>query len=519
MSLTFWARTDSNSANNPALNLTGDPATQITFVASGTNGDLFLETNGGAPDPDTQVEIGGIAYDFTFELTATLPTLSKDGAQQVPDQFEGSTVITITVHDYPSAGETTRLTFMPNETATQAEMDAFGLGAVDLQNVTSEPSPDYIIEGTTSDDVIDADYQGDLEGDRIDNGDGNPLQPGSAGGDNDSVMAGAGADYVASGLGDDTIYGEAGDDTLLGGFGADSLWGGTGSDTFFLAEGDIADGGDGEDLFVLTDLGEAGASTITIDGGTTGEPGGDTLDLNGLGDRTTLTFAPSVGDPDAFDGTITMLDGTVVTFTNIENIICFTPGTMIATPDGERLVEDLRPGDLVLTKDDGPQPLGWTGLSEVPGLGKHAPIRLSPELTGGDRPLTVSPQHRMLIEDWRAELLFGDAEVFIPATHTLAFLGAEVVATPRVTYVHLMLDRHQIIYANGTETESFHLAEESLKALHPFVQGEMFTAYPRFRDNIAAHGPTARRCLKAYEARVLLQSMFSLKPAETLLAA
>lgn len=135
MSQTFWARTDSNSANNPALNLTGDPATQITFVPSGSNGDLFLDYNGGAPDPDTQVDIAGTSYDFIFELSATLPTLKKDGAQQVPDQFEGSIVYTITVQDYPTTGETTRLTFLPDETASQADMDAFGTGAVDLQNI------------------------------------------------------------------------------------------------------------------------------------------------------------------------------------------------------------------------------------------------------------------------------------------------------------------------------------------------------------------------------------------------
>ncbi|MDU8928985.1 Hint domain-containing protein [Alisedimentitalea sp. MJ-SS2] len=519
MSLTFWARTDSNSANNPALNLTGDPATQITFVASGTNGDLFLEPNGGAPDPDTQIEIGGVLYDFTFELAATLPTLNNDGAQQIPDQFEGSAVIIITVHDYPSAGDTTRLTFMPDETATQAEMDAFGNGAADLQNITLEPAPDYIVEGTSGADTIDANYNGDLEGDRIDNGDGNPLQPGSAGGDNDSVMAGAGADYIASGLGNDSIYGEEGDDTLLGGIGADDLFGGLGNDSFFLAEGDDAYGGEGEDLFILTDLGEAGASTITIDGGTTGEPGGDTLDLNGLGDRTTLTFSPSVGDPDAFDGTITMLDGTVVTFTNIEHIICFTPGTMIATPDGERPVEDLRPGDMILTKDDGPQRLGWTGLSDVSGTGKHAPVTLAPKLTGARRPLTVSPQHRMLISDWRAELFFGDAEVFVPATHMLDFQGAETTPRERVTYIHLMFDRHQVIYAEGAETESFHLADQGLMALHPLVQEEMFTAYPNLRDNLAAHGPTARRCLKAHESATLLSRMFTAKPCEMPLVA
>ena len=333
------------------------------------------------------------------------------------------------------------------------------------------------------------------------------------------VNAEPGADSIDGGAGADTIFGEAGDDTLLGGLGADSVDGGTGNDTFYAAEGDNLDGGEGEDLFILTDLGEAGSSTITIDGGTTGEPGGDTLDLNGIADRTTLTFAPSAGDPDAFDGSVTLLDGTVVTFSNIENIICFTPGTMIATPAGDRAVETLRPGDLVLTRDDGPQPLGWTGSSTVPGTGKHMPIRLDPSLTGADRPLTVSPQHRMLVEDWRAELMFGEAEVFVPAIHMLDFEGAETVAMARVTYVHLMLDRHQVIYAEGVPTESFHLADQGLLALPEPVQDEMFTAYPHLRDNIAAYGPTARLCLKAHESRALLSRMVPLKSRTTPLAA
>ena len=333
------------------------------------------------------------------------------------------------------------------------------------------------------------------------------------------VNAEPGADSIDGGAGADTIYGEAGDDTLLGGLGADSVDGGTGNDTFYAAEGDNLDGGEGEDLFILTDLGEAGSSTITIDGGTSGEPGGDTLDLNGIADRTTLTFAPSAGDPDAFDGSVTLLDGTVVTFSNIENIICFTPGTMIATPAGDRAVETLRPGDLVLTRDDGPQPLGWTGRSTVPGTGKHMPIRLDPSLTGADRPLTVSPQHRMLVEDWRAELMFGEAEVFVPAIHMLDFEGAETVAMARVTYIHLMLDRHQVIYAEGVPTESFHLADQGLLALPEPVQDEMFAAYPHLRDNIAAYGPTARLCLKAHESRALLNRMVPLKSRTTPLAA
>jgi len=142
MPSTFWARIDSGNANNPALNLTGADAVQITFVASGGSGDLFLEQpTGGGVDPDTQVSIGGTSYDFTFELSGTMPTQNRDGAQQVPDQFEGSVVYIITVQDYPTTGDTTRLTFMPEETATQAEMDSFGNGAIDVQNVDETPAP------------------------------------------------------------------------------------------------------------------------------------------------------------------------------------------------------------------------------------------------------------------------------------------------------------------------------------------------------------------------------------------
>ncbi|MCX7560941.1 Hint domain-containing protein [Sulfitobacter sp. F26204] len=334
-----------------------------------------------------------------------------------------------------------------------------------------------------------------------------------------TTTTGAGNDIIDGGTGDDSIFGEGGDDTITGGTGSDTLFGDDGDDSFFLAQGDVADGGDGEDLFILTDLGEAGSSPITIDGGTTGEPGGDTLDLNGLADRSTLVYSASAGDSDAFDGTITMLDGTIVNFSNIENIICFTPGTMIATSNGERAVEALRPGDLVLTKDDGPQPLGWTGQSTVPGTSIHAPITLAADLTGARRPLTVSPQHRMLIADWRAELLFGDTEVFVPASHMLDFEGADVTPTARVTYIHLMLDRHHVIFADGAETESFHLAEEGLKALHPLAQKELFTAFPELRFDRANHDLTARRCLKLYESQTLLSRMFAAKKRENSIAA
>jgi hypothetical protein len=154
MAITYWVREDSGSANNPALNLTGANSIEITFIAEtsvGGAGDFELDQpGGGAVDPDTQVSIGGANYEFTYELTGTMPTTNSDSAQQVPDQFEGTDVIIITVQDYPSAGETTRLAFMPNESATQVEMDSFGNGAIDIQSVNTTPSatPICFVRGT-----------------------------------------------------------------------------------------------------------------------------------------------------------------------------------------------------------------------------------------------------------------------------------------------------------------------------------------------------------------------------------
>ncbi len=135
MQTTFWARGDNNTANNPALNPTGGPALNISFVPSETNGDTLLDYNMGDVDPDTLVEIGGTTYQFSFQMTADLPTKASNGAVQVPDQFEGFSVMVVEVQDYPTAGEVTRLFFLPDQDATQAEMDSFGNGAISLQNV------------------------------------------------------------------------------------------------------------------------------------------------------------------------------------------------------------------------------------------------------------------------------------------------------------------------------------------------------------------------------------------------
>ena len=55
---------------------------------------------------------------------------------------------------------------------------------------------------------------------------------------------------------------------------------------------------------------------------------------------------------------------------------CFTPGTLITTPEGPRRVEEIRVGDLVTTMDHGPQPVRWIGRRTVGAMDGFAPVRI-----------------------------------------------------------------------------------------------------------------------------------------------
>lgn len=137
--LSFYARGDGSAANNAALNvenLGSQPTVLITFD-SGATGDLVLEYNGGAVDPDTKVVINGTIYNFKVELTGGLPF----GSPKVPDALEGKQVAVISV---VIAGKTERFFFVTDGSGTMTLMAAFGNGAIALSNADFAPPPVYI---------------------------------------------------------------------------------------------------------------------------------------------------------------------------------------------------------------------------------------------------------------------------------------------------------------------------------------------------------------------------------------
>lgn len=193
-------------------------------------------------------------------------------------------------------------------------------------------------------------------------------------------------------------------------------------------------------------------------------------------------------------------------------VICFTPGTRILTPDGPRLIESLRPGDRVQTKDNGPQEILWRGSRRMSGARLYAmphlrPIRFRAGALGQGRPdedLWVSPQHRMLVQGRAAQALFNAPEVLVAAEDLLNDQTITVDLTAReVTYVHLLLDCHNIIFANGMETESFHPSNTALDTIDPTDRAGLLALMPGIEVNPHSYGDYARRNLSASEAAIL----------------
>lgn len=169
-------------------------------------------------------------------------------------------------------------------------------------------------------------------------------------------------------------------------------------------------------------------------------------------------------------------------------ITCFVSGAMIDTPDGLRPVEELRAGDLVMTADRGARALVWTGLRSIDAdAGDNLrPIRIRAGALGQNLPaadLKVSQQHRVLVRSAVARRMFGADEILVAAKHLTALPGIEMVEDAgSVTYVHLLFDRHEIVYANGMPTESLFTGPEALKGLGEAARAEILALFPELAN-------------------------------------
>jgi hypothetical protein len=380
----------------------------------------------------------------------------------------------------------------------------------DGRDVLNGQEGNDILRGEGDDDIL-------IGGDGVDQlsgGDGFDILLGGTG--SDVLSGGAGNDNLLGDQGNDFLVGGTGNDILTGGSGQDFIVGGTGNDSIDLDDGatgdqiDIAFGGDDADTFVN---GGAGDTVIGGEGGNDN----DTLDLTGSGP---LTINFDGGDPNSESGTVDFLDagGNVtgtLTFSEIENVIpCFTPGTLIATAQGERRVEELSVGDRVITRDNGIQQVRWVGHREMSGdelaQAEHLrPVLIRQGALGKglpERDMLVSPQHRVLISNEQTELYFYEAEVLVAAKHLTDMDGIDVVDVSGTTYIHVMFDQHEVILSDGAWTESFQPGDQTMASMGDAQREEILELFPELGTStgISAYS-SARRSLKKHEAKLLTQ--------------
>jgi hypothetical protein len=196
-------------------------------------------------------------------------------------------------------------------------------------------------------------------------------------------------------------------------------------------------------------------------------------------------------------------------------VICFTSGTRISTPRGGVAVEDLLPGDMILTRDNGPRPIEWIGQRHMTGARLFAmprlrPVRIRVGAFGVQRPdeeLLVSPQHRMLLTGPVARDLFNTPEVLVAAKDMID--GRRVVTDTQVrsvTYIHLLLPEHNVVWANGVASESFHPANTALESLAADDRARLLRRHPDIAFDPYTYGGFARRNLTAPEAAIFLKA-------------
>lgn len=227
-----------------------------------------------------------------------------------------------------------------------------------------------------------------------------------------------------------------------------------------------------------------------------------------------FSFSYTGADGEAYAGVIHARDKGEKDFTADPPpiAICFAAGTLINTNRGWVPVEDLKEWDCAHTVDHGLQPIRWIGHRHLNSQDLEAaphlrPIKVAQGALGNDlpdRPLVLSPNHRVLVSGWRVEMMFGETEVLVPIKSLIngGTIQVDEEAT-EVDYYHLLLDEHELIFANGIKAESLLLAGETKRALRSGMNESHEILQEQFSELEANFCETARPALRAREAKLL----------------
>lgn len=172
--------------------------------------------------------------------------------------------------------------------------------------------------------------------------------------------------------------------------------------------------------------------------------------------------------------------------TRLADVICvsFAAGTLVTLPAARPTpIEDLRPGDLVLTRDNGPQPVRWIGKATLRAVGSLAPIVIAAGTMGNLGDLVVSPHHRLFLYQRGPQRTGPGAELLVQAKHLVDNERIWQREGGYVDYYSLVFDRHEIIFAEGIPAESLMVSPETVSLLPDEMAEELAARFPGLRHS------------------------------------
>ena len=262
-----------------------------------------------------------------------------------------------------------------------------------------------------------------------------------------------------------------------------------------------------------------GVGELPVDGKVPGAVQGTTvvkIEVVGYPTDLKLVFAP--------DGSITAATWaqfgngniTLVDLDTDPTPVCFCNGTLIETNSGFVAVESLASGDRVVLESGQTATIKWIGsrtfsLVDLMLTPSARPVCIPAGALGNGTPTTdlwVSPQHRVLVQGHLAETLFGVSEVLVAAKHLdFGDLAKGKKRPAEVKYFHILLDKHDLLIANGAPAESLFLGDQALTMLSDDALAEIEAKFPREDHAEMWNDQTAAPVLKAYEGAVLSEAL------------
>ncbi|MBP9951947.1 MAG: Hint domain-containing protein, partial [Cypionkella sp.] len=172
--------------------------------------------------------------------------------------------------------------------------------------------------------------------------------------------------------------------------------------------------------------------------------------------------------------------------TGLADLLCisFAQGTMITLANGRQCpIEAVQAGQMLLTRDHGPQPVRWIGKATLRAVGVFAPVVITAGTLGNSGDLIVSQHHRMFLyqRDRRAGL--ATSELLVQAKHLVDGDRVFLREGGYINYFSIVFDRHEIIYAEGVPAESLMVNEATLQRLPAELSEDMKARFPGLNQN------------------------------------